>query len=191
MTAFLFCTYSASQSITLNYYNTGTGQNLTLGYSLNLRNSELGVGLGWTINSLTHPDNQLKTYYKRQFATRTVDHLNLNAFYHRFILHSLEPVNVFLFYDFQAKHSAAMNQLDPTQDERNYHGPYFWLDNTVGLGFNVNIVKRLFLQEKIGGGIHLILPSNSTVPRINTISSMDKLVWEFIGLLNVGLVYKL
>jgi hypothetical protein len=190
LTGFLFCSYTASQSIALNYYNTGTGQNLTLDYSHSLRAGEVGIGLGWTINSLVNPDNQGNIFYKRQFATRKVDHLNLNVFYHRYIFQSLEPLDIFLFYDFQAKHSAAMNQLDPTQDERNYHGPYFWLDNTVGFGFNVSILKRLFLQEKIGGGVHLILPSNITVPRINSMT-MAKFVWEFIGMLNVGIVYRL
>ena len=90
-----------SQNVVYNYYSTGTGKNITLNYSLSYPNSDIGIGLGWTINSLKHPDNQLNIYYKRQYATRSIDHLNLNFYFHRYVLRDLENLNTFLFYDFQ------------------------------------------------------------------------------------------
>jgi hypothetical protein len=108
--------HAFSQHIVFNYYSTGTGQNLTLNYSLSYPTSEIGFGLGWTINSLKHPDNQLNSYYKRQYSTRAIDHLNLNLYFHRYVLKDLEYLNPFLFYDFQGKHSAALNDfVSPTK----------------------------------------------------------------------------
>jgi len=173
------------------YYNTGTGQNITANYSFDIKNSELGIGLGYTLSSLVHPDDQNKTYYKRQFATEPLHHLNLNLFYHRYVFQKLEHINPFLFYDFQAKHSAAMNHFDPSLDERFYHGPYFWLDNNLGVGFNVNIIGNWYLQQKIGAGALFIFPSSRDASRVNMVTLIDKFEWEFIGLLNVGIVYRL
>jgi hypothetical protein len=189
--AVLFYSVSNSQKIALNYFNTGTGQNITANYSFNIRKSELGFGLGYTISTLDHPDNQHKVYYKRQFATEPLHHLNLNFFYHRYVFLDLDHINPFLFYDFQGKHSAAMNVLNSFLDERIYHGPYYWLDNTIGLGFNVNIIGKWYVQQKIGGGVHFIIPSGKDASRVNRGTAIDKFEWEIIGLLNVGIVYRL
>ena len=182
---------SYSQNVDLNYYNTGTGQNITANYSCNIQKSEIGLGLGYTISTLTHPDNQRNVFYKRQFATEPLHHLNLNLFYHRYVFPNLEHINPFIFYDFQAKYSAAMNQPDPAYDYRIYHGPYFWLDNTIGLGFNVRIAGNWYLQQKIGAGAHLIIPNGKEASRVNSEMLINKFEWEFIGLLNIGVVYKL
>lgn len=183
---------SYSQKIALNYYSTGTGQNVTANYSFDIKKSELGVGLGYTISTLAHPDNQHNVFYKRQFATEPLHHLNLNLFYHRYFFPNLEHINPFVFYDFQAKHSAARNVLDSSSDEVIYHGPYYWLDNTVGLGFDVNLIGSWYLQQKIGIGVHFIIPSNKDASRVNSAMYFsDKFEWEFIGLLNIGIAYKL
>jgi hypothetical protein len=139
-----------SQGVVFNYYSTGTGRNITLNYSLSYPNSDIGVGLGWTINSLKHTDNQANIYYKRQFATRFIDHLNLNFYYHRYVLRNLENLNPFLFYDFQGTHSAAMNDFAPSVDGKIFHGPYIWLDNTIGAGFNVRIFGIVICNKKQG-----------------------------------------
>lgn len=184
--------YSFSQKIALNYYSTGTGQNVTANYSFDIKKSELGIGLGYTISALVHPDNQHNVYYKRQFATEPLHHLNLNIFYHRYVFPNLDHINPFLFYDFQAKHSAARNVLDSSLDEVIYHGPYYWLDNTIGLGFDVNIIGNWYLQQKIGIGGHFIIPSGKDASRVNSeMYFIDKFEWEIIGLLNIGIAYKL
>lgn len=183
---------SYSQKIALNYYNTGTGQNITANYSFDIKKSELGFGLGYTLSSLKEPDNQHNVFYKRQFATEPLHHLNLNLFYHRYIIPNLDHISAFIFYDFQAKHSAARNVIDSYTDEIIYHGPYYWLDNTIGLGFDVNIIGNWYLQQKFGIGGHFILPSDKDASRINSeMYFSNKFEWEFIGLLNIGVAYKL
>jgi hypothetical protein len=179
-----------SQGVVFNYYSTGTGKNITLNYSISYPNSDIGFGLGWTINSLKHPDNQANIYYKRQYATRFIDHLHLNFYYHRHVLRNLENLNPFLFYDFQGTHSAAMNDFAPSSvDGKIFHGPYFWLDNTIGAGFNVKIFGDCYLQQKAGVGAHFIIPSSVELPDVEKIITLQNATWEFIGLLNVGILF--
>jgi len=180
-----------SQNIALNYYNTGTGQNITANFSWDIKKNEIGIGLGYTISTLAHPDNQGNVYYKRQFATEPLHHLNLNLFYHRYIFPDLEHINPFLFYDFQGKHSAARNVINSSTDEVIYHGPYYWLDNTLGLGFNVNIIGKWYVQQKLGVGAHIIIPSDRKASRVDESRVNYNSTWEFIALLNIGIVYKL
>ncbi len=186
-----FYSSSNSQNIALNYYSTGTGQNITANYSFDIKKSEVGFGLGYTISTLAHPDNQHKVYYKRQFATDPLHHLNINIFYHRYVFPNLEHINPFLFYDFQGKHSAARNVTNSSLGEVRYHGPYYWLDNTIGMGFNVNIIGNWFVQQKVGVGAHLIIPSGKEASRVEESSALHGSTWEIIGLLNIGIVYKL
>jgi len=172
----------------MNYYSTGTGQSITANYSLMINNNEFGVGIGYNINRLILPDDQENIYYKRQFATEPLHHLNTNVFYHRYILSRLEHINPFLFYDFQCKYSPAKTIIN---NDIKYHGPYFWLDNTIGAGFNVNLLGNWYLQQKIGAGAHVIIPSDNDASLVNASMPIDKYEWEVIGLLNVGLIYKL
>ena len=182
---------SSSQNIALNYYSTGSGQNITANYSFVIKKSELGFGLGYTISTLAHPDNQHNVYYKRQFATDPIHHLNLNIFYHRNVFPNLDHINPFLFYDFQGKHSAARNVTNSFLDEVVYHGPYYWLDNTIGIGFNVKIIGNWYVQQKIGVGAHFIIPSGKEASRVDESRAIYGFTWEFIGLINIGIVYKL
>lgn len=193
MKVFLLLSFSQafSQNVIFNYYSTGTGKNITVNYALSYPNSDIGFGLGWTINSLKHPDNQANIYYKRQYATRSVDHLNLNFYFHRAVLRGLEHLNPFLFYDFQGKHSAALNDFVSSSTEKIFHGPYFWLDNTIGVGFNVRIFGDWYLQQKGGIGAHIIIPSSAELPDVEKISTLQKTSWEFIGLLNIGILLKI
>jgi len=68
-----------------------------------------------------------------------------------------------------------------------YFGPYTWIENSIGIGFNVNITDKFYLTQKIGAGIHFIYGYGSG----KDIVLKRKTEWEFMGLLNVGIVYKL
>jgi len=190
---FLFCllitSYSYSQSVGLNYYNTGAGQNYTGTVAFDVGKSTIGLGLGWTVNPIIQPDGKGHIFYKKQFATEGLHHLNVNLFYHRSILPSLEHLDLFVFYDFQAKHSAAMNYFRSDRDVH-FHGPYYWLENAIGLGFDVNIIGNLYMTQKFGGGAYFIVPSGLEADRINVGTSLSSVDFEFMYLLNFGLKYK-
>jgi hypothetical protein len=178
--------------LALNFYSTGTGRNITACYSFELGNNSLGVGAGYNINSVAHPDDQGKVYYKRLYVTEPPHHLNLNLFYHHYVFRKLEHLKTFIFFDFQGKHAPAMNRRQPSSAGiLVYHGPYYWLDATIGAGFHVNIAGNFYLQQKGGFGGHIILKSEHEAERVSTtlIYGTGKPVWEFIGLLNIGIAY--
>jgi hypothetical protein len=74
--------HSTAQNIAFNFYSTGTGQNLTINYAFEFEKSELVIGIGYTINKIALPDDQQNVFYKRQYATEPLQHLNLNIYYH-------------------------------------------------------------------------------------------------------------
>jgi len=185
---------STAQNIALNYYSTGAGQNITANYSFDIKKSEIGIGLGYTINRSIHAPGNDNVYYKNQYATEPYQHLNLNLFYHRYIFPNFEHINIFVFYDFQGKYSTAYFKIGSgyfDNEEIRYHGPYFWLENAIGIGFNVNVFGNWYLQQKVGIGGHFIIPSNEESDIVNTITMTNGFTWEFMTLLNIGIVYKL
>jgi len=188
----LVSTFSFSQNIGLSYNNTGSGQNYTGTFAMEVGKNTFGIGLGTTVHSHELPDNQNKIFYKRQFPTENLHHLNLNLFYQRSILQNLEHMDLFLFYDFQAKHSPAVNLESSNLDRPIFHGPYYWLENSLGAGFNVNIIGDLYLTQKLGGGAFFALPSGLDADQVDTSNSIaGEFNWEFMYLINVGLTYKL
>lgn len=187
-------TSTYSQHVSLNYYNTGAGQNITGNYTFELKKSALGFGLGYTFNRSIQAESNYKVWHKSQYATEPLQHLNLNIYYHRYIFPNLEHINIFVFYDFQGKHSTAMTKIGSgyfDNEEIYYHGPYFWLENTFGIGFNVNIHGRWYLQQKVGYGALILIPSSTESDMTNASYVIDGFKWEFEWLFNIGIVYRL
>lgn len=190
-----FATLSA-QNLSLNYYSTGAGTNLTLACAKAWEKNELGVGLGYNINRLAHPDDKNQVYYKRLYATKPIHHINLNLFWHHKIFPSLEHINPFTFYDLQLSYSTTRNRffvpcgfdstiVSDTPDGKilyreliEYFGPFYWIENNVGLGFQIDLSNKWYIQQKFGIGIHLICGKE---PRLAKLNNID---WEFAGLLD-------
>lgn len=179
-----------SQSIALDYFSTGTGNNITASYAFNLKNMAIGAGIGYHINSVAHPDDQSNIFFKRFYATEPMHHLNLNVYCHRYILPGLKHINPYLFLDFQGKHGPAKNNEQPTSSGiRHYHGPYYWIDNALGFGFDVSIAGNWYLRQKAGLGGHVILQSGQEAERVTQSALYHRATWEFTGLLNIGIMY--
>ena len=195
-----------SQDLGINYNSTGAGRNITATYTKNISHNSLSLGLGCNINSIKQPDDQANIYYKRLFATKPIHYLNFNLSYQHDILYNLKNIKPFIFYDLQIKYSTTrssmylpydydstfLNTTNPDEgilykNEIAYFGPFTWLENSIGLGFKVDITDRFYLQQKIGAGIHFIYGYGSG----KDIVLKPKTEWEFMGLLNVGIVYRL
>ena len=69
-----------SQNIGLNYNSVGSGRNVTGTLSKEFAKSEFGIGLGYNINRIKQPDDQANIYYKRLFATKPIQYLNVEFF---------------------------------------------------------------------------------------------------------------
>ena len=191
---------SFAQRISLDFNLTGSGRNVTAGYTIEFSKNEIGFGLGYNINSLTQPDDQNNVFYKRLYATKPLHHLNFDLFYQRNIFTNLDHFQPFVFVDIQVKYSTVRSSVylpyafdssivSNTPEEkilyRNYvffYGPFLWIENYIGLGFNVDLHKSWFLKHKVGVGGYSLIGRDDTIISGNY-------SWEFAWMLSVGLGY--
>jgi len=200
----VFANTAFSQSVGINYYSTGSGRNITSVYSFGNNKNEFGFGIGYNINSIKQPDDQSNIYYKRLYATRFYQHLNLNLTYQRYVLSSNDIFKPFVFYDLQLKYSTTRSSMyipyafdstiiANTPDEKILYrkyivnfGPFLWVENTIGIGFMLHLYKQLYLKQMAGMGIVFTIGhDNQLAGRMD--NWMD---WEFGGLLNLGIVFR-
>ena len=198
----LYITNSYSQDLGLNYYSTGTGRNITAAFSKNFKTNVFGVGIGYNINSIRQPDDQNNIYYKRLYASNFMQHLSLNMYYDKYIFRSFKHIHPLVFYNFQLKYSTTRSSMyivaeydsafgGKTPEDnllyRNYienFGPFLWVENCIGLGFRVDITDNLYLKQKAGLGVNLIIGEEPKLVKANV-------AWEFSGFINIGLYYKI
>jgi len=203
LTILLSFTISAqNKKIGLQYYSTGAGKNLTGTISTKKNKNEYGLGLGININNIRQPDDQSNIYYRRLFATKPIHFLNFNFFYQRDIFSALKKIKPFIVYDFQIKHSTTRSSMyipfdydstlvvnEPEEGilYRNYieyFGPFTWVENSIGIGIHIAITDKIYLTQKIGGGIHFIFGDEPKLVKYRP-------EWEFMYFLNVGITYKI
>ncbi|MBP1672886.1 MAG: hypothetical protein H6Q25_701 [Bacteroidetes bacterium] len=183
--AFFFLSVNA-QNVSLNYYSTGAGKNITLAYSKEIKTMEFGIGLGCNINSIKQPDDQSNIYYKRLFATKPLHFLNFNLYYNQYVFNKLGQFKPFLFYDLQMKYSTTRSSMyspysidtmnnfsdvvDPYLYRRyiEYFGPFLWVENTIGIGLKIMINQHFFITQKFGFGIHFIIGDEIDLSKFKT-----------------------
>jgi|TARA_B110000908_G_scaffold59966_1_gene72844 hypothetical protein len=198
----LLSSFAYSQNIGLQYYSTKSGRNITLTFSKTINKSLIGLGLGYNINSMKQPDDQNNVYHKRLFATKPIQHLNFNFFYNRKVLNQLKNIQPFVFYDFQLKHSTTRTRsfLPHSYDSTETYnkpeegilykeyienfGPFTWLENNIGVGFEVNIYNKLYLNQKAGFGATFIFGPEPKLLK-------TRAVMELNFFLSIGINYKL
>jgi len=165
-----------SQSINLGFNSTFSGRNISAQYEFKKNKSEYSIGLGYNINKFAHNDNQNNLYLKRLYATDPIHYLNINFTYQFYILtEKIKNIQVFLFYDLQAKYSTTRTELilpyaydpslvidDPEQGivyakYIEFFGPFLWLENNIGIGFTADLNDRLYIKQRIGVGTVFIL----------------------------------
>lgn len=197
---------SFSQNIGIDFNSTGAGRNITATFLKDISHNTISIGIGYNINSIKQPDDQSNIFYKRLYATTPAQHLNFNLSYQHDIFYNLKNIKPFVFNDLQIKYSTTRSSMyipydyDTTylntskpedgilyKKQIAYFGPYAWIENSIGIGFKVDITDRFYLQQRFGAGIHLIYGYGSG----NDIALKPKTEWEFIGLLNIGIVYRL
>jgi len=189
----------AQKNLTLNFNTTAAGRNFTIDYAKKINNkNEIGVGLRIIVNSIAHPDDQFKVFYKRQFATEFFHTFGLNSFYHHSILPRWKTVKPFLFFDMQLSYSKTWNRFFTPfaslpdgrtlyLETRTYFGPYFWHESIVGLGYKADINSSFFIVSKIGFETMLIFGREDKL--LSTWRNTP--IREFGYLFNFGIGYRL
>ena len=180
----LFATPVFAQTDLLASFNsTPSGRNVSLTISkTNSATHEFGAGLRYNIGMLAMPDDQQNLYYKRLYPSTFAQHFGVQGFYHHYILKSWQHVKPFLFYDIQATYSTTRNVGCYIENTVRY-GPFTWVEQTIGIGFKVDLANRFFISQKIGVGGMLIFGSDERLLK----TAVD---YEFGGLINVGIGYR-
>lgn len=180
-----------------SFNSTDAGRSIIIGVAKTYHSkNEIGVGLRCNINKLAHNDDQNNVFRKRLYATEFIHYFGFDAFWHRYIF-QWECVKPFVFYDVQLTYSTTRNRMflphsyHPDigylyKEVIEYFGPFTWLEQTIGLGFKTKVFKRFHIYQKAGFGTNFILGKDEK--RLNT---YDKFEWEFAGLIQVGLVYRI
>lgn len=201
----LFSNQLIGQTLGLNYTSSGTCRSVNASYGFSLKNSVIGLELGYNINRETFPDNSGTPFYKRLYATDPIHHLNLGFFFNRSVFQNLKYIKPFLFYNFSVRYSTSKTEIyfvevvdttsssnDP-EDQYLYKkitaifGPYYWIENIIGIGFNVEIIENLNLQQKFGYGAHFIIGQGD--PNANFKVLKQNVEWEFIPFIQFGITY--
>ena len=194
---FLGSNVSAKNTLQSLFNSTHSGRNFSIIYSNILDGkNEIGGGLRFNINQYAHPDDQNNIFYKRLYATNPLHYFGIEAFYNRYIFTNLGNMKPYLFYDIQATYSTTFNRmcLPYTYADdgemlykkyEEYFGPYTWIEQCVGLGFNVDIFRNWFFTQKVGIGACFIFGKEYQIP-----STWSGFSWEVGLLYNVGIGYR-
>lgn len=175
---FLFLsTFSFSQqAVTLNFNTSTLREGLVIGYAKSFGdNHKVELGLRYQINNKAMPDDQEHIYYKRIYATSGIQHFGIQFGYSWFFAPNLVHLNPFLFYDCQLAYSTTRNHgygwtyyydegsLIPIEEYTVSFGPFHWIQNTIGIGCEVDIWKSYYLFEKIGFNSTLIIGNDENL----------------------------
>ena len=187
-TIFLFFTLliasslSAQVELTTAFNSTLSGRNVALTISKTNDKHEFGGGIRYNIGMLAMPDDQGNLYYKRLYPSTFGQHFGVQGFYHHYILNHWEHINPFVFYDVQVAYSTTRNK-DCYSENTARFGPFTWVEQTVGVGFKVDLANQFFISQKIGIGGGLIFGTDKQLLKTSA-------AWEFGGLINVGIGYR-
>ncbi|MGF7141234.1 hypothetical protein [Roseimarinus sediminis] len=195
----VFCFYkSKAQQLSLAYNSTFSGRNCALTFIKDIGRSEIGAGIRYNINMWSHPDDQQKMFYKRQYATEPLHHLGLQTYFHQYVWSVL-----YVFYDLQLSYSETFNRMyfsvmyDPKAEEpytredilyhkvEEYFGPFIWVEQYIGFGVRFEITESILLSQKIGLGICHLIGSDDQLPQ-----TWNRTEYGFGHTISIGLSYK-
>ena len=146
-----------SQKLQVTNNNSMEDHSLGLNYSKNIGQSEIGVGVSYIISKGSH--NKIGThdrfYYSDHDGNNFLENLQLNVFYNYYIPFELKRIEPFVFYNVNIKYSCyTVYDREVTNTQFTY-GPFLYMDNSLGLGFNVKLGEKFYITPQAGSGIRL------------------------------------
>ena len=194
--------YSFAQNAATISFNTSTlRESLVVGYSRTIHQThEIDFGVRYHLNRLIMPDDQESIYSRRMYASNFAQHFGLQLGYNWYFLPRLEHLKPFVFYELQAAYSTTRNHgygytyyiNEGTSQLEEYlvsFGPFLWLQNTIGVGFKVDIWKSFYLFEKIGFSATQIIGNDEKLMP-DPFQKFPWLVNEFGYMISVGVGYR-
>lgn len=197
--ALIFPVSLFAQNELTGYYNScGSGRSLNINYIHKLNeNSNIGGGLLVNLKRNGMHDNNNNVYYKRLHPEKFHEYFGVNFFYERRILSGKSPLPLFFITDVQLKYSRTkdrafvpyvdweINPLGLLVESKASFGPFLWNQYSFGLGFDIPLVDKLSITQKLGGGVEFIFG------RDPFLFGGSHPAWEFAYLYNIGIKYQL
>lgn len=153
--------------LTFNSCNSGRSINLNCTKMVNA-SSKFGFSILYNINSFAHIDDKELYHHKRLYALDFKQRFGLQFNYSRYIKIEKIQIPIYLFTDVQLKYSSTQNNehhkvyFDTSYQMQFYqkyilnYGPYLWIQNSYGIGFDIHIFKNISISQKIGLGYEFI-----------------------------------
>lgn len=177
-----------------------SGHNVLFNVSKTYKNNEIGGGLRININRIRF-DIQNNVYFHVLNATKPIHYFGVDFFYHRYIFNKGQIFRPFIFYDCQFTYAPTRNKnflkSNFTDEGVTYYitsdiiwGPYFWVEQNIGIGFKVKIYKNLYLMEKIGLGVSMIIGDDVIAKQDRNFMFKPYVAAEYGYLIQTGLIYR-
>jgi hypothetical protein len=191
--------YSQS-SVFVGFNSSYSTINLSAGYLYQSGKNEIGFGVRRNISEVAHRDDLMHPLKRRLFRRREspIENWGLHLFYNRKLPKLFEQIDLFLFYDFQTTYASTRNvwyeptgkYLDNNMLYRQVverHGPYTWIEQNVGVGFEFAISEKVLAFQKIGIGNALVIGNSIMKQRQN----LPYIYSDFAILWSLGLKYNI
>ena len=172
------CCSFAQNAATISFNTSTLRESIIVGYSRTFhQNHEIEVGL------------------------RFAQHFGLQLGYNWYFLPKLEHLKPFVFYELQAAYSTTRNHgygwnynvtngsYILNEEYTESFGPFLWLQNTIGIGFKVEIWKSFYLFEKIGFNATQIIGNDDKLMS-DPFQKFPWLVNEFGYMIMAGVGYR-
>ena len=199
---FVMCCSFAQNAAKMSFNTSTLREGVIVGYSRTIhQNHEIEVGLRIHINRLAMPDDQESIYYRRMYASNFAQHFGVQLGYNWYFLPRLNHLKPFVFYELQAAYSTTRNHgygwtynandgsYIPIEEYTESFGPFLWLQNTIGVGFKVDIWKSFYLFEKIGFNATQIIGNDDKLMP-DPFQKFPWLVNEFGYMIMAGVSYR-
>ena len=194
---FLTLTVKAQTKGSVSYSSTFSGRNISLSLSKTYLKYELGIGIRCNVNRRKHNDDQSYAFKNRLYAENALQHFGITGFYHRMIFSEWKDIKPFLFYNIQTSYAQTRNEdyVYVGTDSRgfeyynlvgNHYGPFFWLEQYVGVGFKINLTGNFYMTQQIGVGPSLIIGEKETF----VFENFDGFKTKIGTLVNFGITYR-
>ncbi len=165
---------------------------------------ELGISLGVNI---PYPSRNSQSYvFSQSLHPRTAgEYLRFGLSYNYFLVKKWTKFKPYVFgnvfFTYAHNLSVMYNQSSDSTDsegfpayiegvaypatvDKVYFGPYIWMDFHIGVGFEINLTKQLFLNQRLGAGIGIVHGDE------HYLITDTKINWGFGFLASVGLKYR-
>jgi hypothetical protein len=196
-----YCSFA--QNAAKIYLNTSTlRESVIIGYARTFHQThEIEFGIRYHLNSLIMPDDQESIFYRRMYASNFAQHFGLQFGYNWYFLPRLEHLKYFVYYELQAAYSTTRNHgytweynindgtFIPLKEYLEYFGPFLWLQNTIGVGFKVDIWRSWYLFEKIGFNVTEVIGNDKRLMP-DPFQLFPWLVNEFGYMITAGVGYR-